>query len=288
MKLMLKFLVAGGLLCVFGFFLLTGKLPMFETDIAKKITSQDMSNSPTKASFDWKSANLFAETVPNSTNDVRKLVEIKTGTIKVKVPPHKEGIDVFYSSAEPPDGIIVMNQTVLLLHGRSFNTDTWLNLGTLHLLPALGRRVVSVDLPGYGNTKQKFDGDKVAFISYLVEHLSLADIPLVIVSPSMSGEYSVPFVASHWQIMAGYIPVAPVASGSVTQGVLSKIGIPTLILHGDNDKTGLAESSLENLKVIPKSKEVEFKGAGHACYLDQPNLFHQMLYNFLTLLSLHS
>nr|CAD7459944.1 unnamed protein product [Timema tahoe] len=331
MKLMLKFLVAGGLLCVFGFFLLTGKLPMFETDFAKKMTSKDMSNSPTKASFDWKSVNLFSEMVPNSANDVRKLVEIKTGTIKVKVPPHKEGIDVFYSSAEPPDGIIVMNQTVLLLHGRSFNTDTWLNLGTLHLLPALGRRVVSVDLPvnitsgknvtflkneggramihiigryldvlvctiqsaygggvRYGNTKQKFDGDKVAFISYLVEHLSLADIPLVIVSPSMSGEYSVPFVTSHWQSLAGYIPVAPVASGSVTQGALSKVGIPTLILHGDNDKTGLAESSLENLKVIPKSKKVEFKGAGHACYLDKPNLFHQMLYNFLTLLSIHS
>nr|CAD7578606.1 unnamed protein product [Timema californicum] len=147
--------------------------------------------------------------------------------------------------------------------------STW---GPYTCYPPLGVALFPLTFQATATRSRSLMGIRWPSFRILVEHLSLADIPLVIVSPSMSGEYSVPFVSSHWQIMAGYIPVAPVASGSVTQGVLSKIGIPTLILHGDNDKTGLAESSLENLKVIPMSKEVEFKGAGHACLFGSAQL----------------
>ena len=38
--------------------------------------------------------------------------------------------------------------TWFFLHGESFTSKTWLDLGTMHYLANLGYRVVAVDLPG--------------------------------------------------------------------------------------------------------------------------------------------
>ena len=45
-----------------------------------------------------------------------------------------------------PDG--PPREQVLLLHGMAFSSKTWLELGTLQYLSAMGHRAVAVDLPG--------------------------------------------------------------------------------------------------------------------------------------------
>jgi len=60
--------------------------------------------------------------------------------------------------------------------------------------------------------------------------------------------------------------------------------VPTLIVYGENDSTPMAKQAPNNLKIMPNSQEVCLKNAGHAAYLDQPDLFHKMLYNFMELL----
>jgi len=60
--------------------------------------------------------------------------------------------------------------------------------------------------------------------------------------------------------------------------------VPTLIVYGENDSTPMAKQAPNNLKIMPNSQEVCLKNAGHAAYLDQPDLFHKMLYNFMKLL----
>ncbi|XP_063224401.1 putative protein-lysine deacylase ABHD14B isoform X2 [Bacillus rossius redtenbacheri] len=242
-----------------------------------------MASTP-KTSFDWKKADLFAEPVPVGIDKVKELVEVKTATLKVQVPGQEGAWEVFYREARPPSGVMRTNVSVLLLHGRSFTSETWLKLGTLHVLPALGHRAVAVDLPGYGNTKVAFSGDKAAFLWQLCEQLQLQSSGLVVVSPSMSGQYSVGFLAAHWRSLAGYVAVAPVATDSVPSSVLALVQTPTVILRGQKDQTGLAEAAAGNLGVLPASVDVLFEGAGHACYLDQPDRFHRLLHNFVTLL----
>jgi abhydrolase domain-containing protein 14 len=55
---------------------------------------------------------------------------------------------MFYRKASPPTSVKSSGQAILLLHGQSFKSETWQNLGTMHLMAGIGHLVVAVDLPG--------------------------------------------------------------------------------------------------------------------------------------------
>lgn len=60
--------------------------------------------------------------------------------------------------------------------------------------------------------------------------------------------------------------------------------LPTLIVYGSRDER-LGFASRDSLKVLPASQIAEIPDAGHACYMNQPALFHNLLYWFLNKLS---
>lgn len=60
--------------------------------------------------------------------------------------------------------------------------------------------------------------------------------------------------------------------------------VPTLIMYGENDSTPMAKEALDNFRIMPNSREVVLKNAGHAAYLNVPDVFHKLLYNFMELL----
>lgn len=62
--------------------------------------------------------------------------------------------------------------------------------------------------------------------------------------------------------------------------------VPTLIIYGEKDK-GLGYASRDDLSKIPTSQAVELAGAKHPAYLDQPHLFHTLLYNFIKQVHIH-
>lgn len=55
---------------------------------------------------------------------------------------------------------------------------------------------------------------------------------------------------------------------------------PTLILYGDRD-TSLGPQALQSLRHLPRHRVAVVPDAGHACYLDKPENFHQALLGFL-------
>ena len=55
---------------------------------------------------------------------------------------------MFYRKASPPSNVKPSGQSILLLHGKSFKSETWQNLGTMHLMAGIDHVVVAVDLPG--------------------------------------------------------------------------------------------------------------------------------------------
>lgn len=62
--------------------------------------------------------------------------------------------------------------------------------------------------------------------------------------------------------------------------VPSLLQVPTLIVYGDQD-TQLGEQSLRNLSNLANHRVVVMKGAGHPCYLDDPDTWHKVLTDFL-------
>ncbi|CAG0923103.1 unnamed protein product [Notodromas monacha] len=182
-------------------------------------------------------------------------------------------------------GYVVLIAQVLLLHGASFSSKTWLELHTLPLLAAMGHHVVAVDLPG--GTESLTPAVPVAphfqkdFLEAFISRAGLK--PAVVVSPSMSGTFSLSLLRSKPEMFAGFVPVAPVMSDELTQEYLGSLRVPTLVLYGDRDQHGKRVS--EKLGKIPTSRVVMIEEASHPAYIDQPDVFHELMYNFLRLLT---
>ena len=59
------------------------------------------------------------------------------------------------------------------------------------------------------------------------------------------------------------------------------IQVRTLIVYGSEDKP-MGFEGRDHMKDIAGSKIAEIPGAGHACYLNKPNDFHNVLHKFLS------
>ena len=117
--------------------------------------------------------------------------------------------------------------TVLLLHGARFTSETWQELATIAELADAGHHVVAFDLPGYGNSEaSKIPRD--VYLSEAFEEL-WPGRRVVIVSPSMSGGFSLPLVARDPDSVAGYVPVAPVGIDQYREA-LGQVDVPTLVV----------------------------------------------------------
>ncbi|XP_074815957.1 protein ABHD14A isoform X2 [Natator depressus] len=171
---------------------------------------------------------------------------------------------------------------VVFLHGQAFTSKTWEDLGTLTLLSEEGYRSVAIDLPGYGNSplsdSVSTEQGRVAFLLRVLKELGIQRP--VLISPSMSGHYSVPFVLVHGAQLKGFVPIAPVGTQEYTAQQYQQVQTPTLIIYGERD-SGLGTQSLQSLQQLPKHKVVVLPDAGHACYLEKPREFHEVLLAFL-------
>jgi abhydrolase domain-containing protein 14 len=53
-----------------------------------------------------------------------------------------------------------------------------------------------------------------------------------------------------------------------------------MLVYGGKDGA-LGKTSHEDLRVIPNFQTKIIKDAGHACYIDEPDVFHILVYNFV-------
>jgi len=188
------------------------------------------------------------------------------------------GVDTFLRTTTPLKD--ASHLTFLFLHGAAFSSKVWHDLGTLQLMAALGFNTFAIDLPGFGQTSDQMNGDRDSPVDYLDAVFQVLKLEQVImIVPSMSGRFGLPFLLKHPELLSGFVPVAPIATESVSQSQLQSLQVPTLSIIGENDAR-LGKISLNNLKVIPNFQNVVLKNAGHAAYLDEPNKFHNLLFNF--------
>jgi abhydrolase domain-containing protein 14 len=166
--------------------------------------------------------------------------------------------------------------TVLFLHGASFSSQTWQELGTLAFLAQHSYRAVAIDLPGFGQS-ESVELPPLDFLLSSLELLSL-DKP-ILVSPSLSGMYSLPLVAAYPDKLAGFVAVAPV-NISTYEHQLQDNPLPTLAIWGSNDHIVPVEQAELLCRLLPHARKILFPDAGHACYLRATTAFHAHLLQF--------
>ena len=194
-------------------------------------------------------------------------VSVKSNTLKIR----GSSIHVLSIGEKP-------KVPVLLLHGMAFNSKTWEDLNTLSFLGKSGYHVIAVDLPGHGKSeKLKSEISPDLFLDELINTLGV-EKP-VIVSPSMSGKFSIPYILNYPNKVSGYIPISPVIDSKYSDKDFEKSQVPTLIIFGEKDEA--AESKNRLLLQIQQSKKEMVPNGQHACYLNDPKLFHTLVKNFI-------
>ncbi len=207
----------------------------------------------------------ISPSMSNEHSDIKN-IKIKSKFVNIK------GSKIHYLEAGTHN-----KRYALLLHGASWNSQTWEDIGTLRLLAEKGYRAIALDLPRYG-TSERISESKELFLNDFLEELNFTK-PIV-VSPSMSGIYSLPLVVSHWDKLKGFVAVAPVAISKYSKQ-LKGIELPTLAIWGSNDHIVPVKQADLLLKIMPKAQKVILANAGHRCYLDATREFHDYLSDFL-------
>lgn len=171
----------------------------------------------------------------------------------------------------------VEGQAVLLLHGASFSSKTWQEIGTMQVLADADYRGIAVDLPGFGKSESN-DRSPEKWLGDLLDALDIKKP--VVVSPSMSGRYALPLVTSEPERLRGFVAVAPVAIMEY-RDQLKQITVPVLAVWGENDRLIPQEQADLLVSSAKQGRKVVIAGGSHAPYMSDPKTWHEVLLKFL-------
>lgn len=190
-------------------------------------------------------------------------------------------VDVHYKLAKatnaptPPRG-------VLFLHGARFTSEDWVTLGTLQVVQALGWHAMAIDLPGYGQTRALPYADnnmRAEVVQAAFKFLGTKGN--ILVSPSMSGKFAMPYVDRYPLNLAAWVAIAPAGLsmwGGPVDDAHSELAFHSI--YGASDPLLPDAKRLANM--FRKAESTVIQGAGHACYMDKPEDFHAVLRRIVT------
>lgn len=166
--------------------------------------------------------------------------------------------------------------TMLFLHGKAFQAETWLELGTLQAAIDAGFSVLAIDLPGFGKT-----ADAEITPAEIINRVMAAtdQKEVILIGPSMGGKIALEFSLENPNKVMALVLIGAVGVQE-NKDQLHELPESTLIIWGENDQiSDPANGTLLN-ESVRDSKLIIFKGAKHPCYLEQPELWHETLLKF--------
>ena len=168
---------------------------------------------------------------------------------------------------------------VVLLHGASFSSATWQEIGTLEALASAGYHTFAIDLPGFGQSEagsmppEKWMGE-------LFDHLNVK-LPILLAA-SMSGGYALPFITSQPGRIVGFVAVAPVGI-SAHREHLHLVTVPVLAVWGEHDNIIPIGDGELLVKSVKQGQLIVIPNGTHAPYMSEPKLFNQKLLQFVSM-----
>ncbi|CAF1181075.1 unnamed protein product [Rotaria sordida] len=175
------------------------------------------------------------------------------------------------------------NYHILLLHGGKYSSTIWKKIHTLQYLSNWGYHAFAIDIPRNKNKTFSVIEDKTIAIQWLTKLIKTLHLSnLVIISPSISGRLTLPYMFQlnkQQDLIRGFVYIAPMGTKQYHASDYKKIQIPTLIVHGEKDIK--FTSAFESLKQIPTSEVLLIKNTSHDSYYENPIEFHKGLQQFL-------
>jgi abhydrolase domain-containing protein 14 len=170
---------------------------------------------------------------------------------------------------------------VVLLHGFSFNAETWVETGLFDEL-SKDYNVYSFDMPyGTKSMSDKFSAqNRDEYADFLNNMLKMLDINTpILIGASISGEVTLRYLIRRYGARAAVV-IGPVGINSLGEK-LGRISIPLLAIWGEKDTISPPAGS-KIIETYVKNSEISIiKDAGHPCYLDEPSKFIKIAKEFL-------